>query len=102
MLLVVELAAKSADAAEAAASVLDAYLETLLGKGLLAFRIGRNDADAARIVLLEEWGDAATHDALAGTPPFVALQRDLAPHLVEAPRAATYEIVAAGFADDDD
>ena len=102
MIFIAELTARDPDCAEHAAHALDEYLETLLGAGLLAFRIGRDLENAARIVLLEEWTSTDAHDAHAKKPAFVALQGTLAPLLAAAPRTANYEIVAAGFSDDDE
>jgi len=102
VVLLVTLAAKDADAAEHVAHRLDTYLESLLGRGLLAFRIGRDTADPSRIALIEEWTNDDAHAQSAGLPAFAEMQRALAPLLAAPPSAATYEVVAAGFADDDD
>ncbi len=102
MVTIVAIAATDADAAEHVAHHLDTYLETLLDAGLLTFRIGRDRRDASRLVLIEEWSSDTAYDASAKRPAFAALQRELAPLLDAAPAAAAYEIVAAGFADDDD
>lgn len=102
LIFIAELTARDADSAEHAAHALDEYLETLLGAGLLAFRIGRDLESAARIVLLEEWTSTDAHDAHATKPTFATLQATLAPLLAGAPRTANYEIVAAGFSDDDE
>ena len=101
-MLLVTLAARDADAAEHVAHHLDAYLESLLGKGLLAFRIGRDTRDPARIVLIEEWTNDDAHAKTTQTPGFADMQRTLAPLLAGPPTSANYEIVAAGFADEDD
>jgi len=102
VVLLVTLAATDADSAEHAAHALDTYLETLLDKGLLAFRIGHDMADRSRIVLIEEWTSDDAHAATTKTPSFAEMQRALTPLLAAPPSSANYEIVAAGFADDDD
>jgi hypothetical protein len=90
VIFIAELTARDGDSAEHAAHALDEYLETLLGES------------AARIVLLEEWTSTDAHDAHAQKVPFATLQATLAPLLVGAPRTANYEIVAAGFSDDEE
>lgn len=99
MLLVVELAAIDEAAAVKAAAVVDDYLESLLGRGLLKYRVARQVAKHPRLMLIEEWTDAAAHDASqANNPDFDALQTELAPLLAEFPHATEYEIVSAGIA----
>ncbi|GAC1306965.1 MAG: hypothetical protein NVSMB21_10330 [Vulcanimicrobiaceae bacterium] len=98
MLLVIDLSTHDAAAATEAARTLDDYLETLLGAGLLKYRIARDTADASHLVLLEEWTTSAAHAALGTTPSFLALQAALRPLLAAPPRACESEIVAAGVA----
>ena len=100
--MVVTLVAKDADAAERLAHELDTYLEALLGKGLLAFRIGRADGIPAHLVLIEEWTNHDAHVETLKSPGFAAMQATVAPLLATPPAPVTYDIVAAGFADDDD
>ena len=102
MLLVVDLEARDADAAEQAAHVLDEYLETLLPLGLARFRIARDVAKPAHLMLLEDWSSAAAHDLVTKKPAFAAMQAALAPLVAGPPRTTTCEIVAAGYADDAD
>ncbi len=102
MVFFLELSAIDDLAAEHAASLLDAYLETLLGRGLLSFRIGRATTDPKRLMIHEEWTSIAAHEAHDGNPALAEMFQNLKP-LISAPASGThYEIVAAGFTDEDD
>ncbi len=87
MFLIVELSAKDDAAAEKVGRRTEEYFETLLGSELLKFRIARNQEHASRLVTLEEWTDAAAHEASFASTAFADFQRNLAPLLVNKPRA---------------
>lgn len=102
MVFLLELAAKDDLAAERVASLVDTYLETLLGKGLLSFRIGRATDDPKRLMIVEDWTSVAAHQAHDQNPALATLLGEFGPLLAGPAKGAHFEIVAAGFADEDD
>jgi len=98
MVLVVELATKDGASSALASRITEEYLETLLGSGLLKFRIARSVSEATRLILIEEWTTAAAHSAIMETPAFKDVQAHLAPLLAAPAHRTQCEIVAAGVA----
>lgn len=97
VLLVVEFTAISNTAAESVARVLDGFLgATPAPGGLLSYWVVRHGEHTTRVLVVEEWTDAALQQASIARPEFAAVMHELAPLLAAQPNGDSYDVVTAG------